>query len=188
MTHICVKYLVHHCSDNGLWPVRRQVIILTNAISLSIGPYGTNSSQIILEIQTFSFGKMHLKMSSGKWQPFCLWLNELTWCACHVALWHRRSWYMGSNFSLFRCQSCLFLAPWMCRLGPQYDRSIFSLTTKYFFFFFCIFLVHVLGIYDLFFLTWQHIMFIFRSMYLFLAWQPFMAIFSGMYLFLYARL
>ena len=32
---------------------------------------------MLIEIHTISFKKMHLKMSSGKWQPFCLSLNVL---------------------------------------------------------------------------------------------------------------
>ena len=35
-----------------------------------IGPLGTNVSEILTEIDTFSFKKMHLKMSSGKWRSF----------------------------------------------------------------------------------------------------------------------
>ena len=58
-------------------PGRRQAIIWTNARILLIGPLGTNFSQILIEIYTFSFKKMHLKMSSGKWRPFCLGLNVL---------------------------------------------------------------------------------------------------------------
>ena len=58
-------------------PGRRQAIIWTNARILLIGPLGTNFSQILIEIYTFSFKKMHLKMSSGKWRPFCLVLNVL---------------------------------------------------------------------------------------------------------------
>ena len=38
---------------------------------------GTNFSEILIEIQTFSFKKTHLKMSSGKWGPFYLSLNVL---------------------------------------------------------------------------------------------------------------
>ena len=38
---------------------------------------GINFSEILIEIQTFSFEKMHLKMSSAKWRPFCLTLNVL---------------------------------------------------------------------------------------------------------------
>ena len=40
-----------------------------------IGPLGTNLSEILSEIHTFSLKKMHLKMSSAKWRPFCLGLN-----------------------------------------------------------------------------------------------------------------
>ena len=39
---------------------------------------GTNFTEILVEIHAFSFKKMHLKMSSGKWRPFCLGLNVLT--------------------------------------------------------------------------------------------------------------
>ena len=70
VTHICVSKLTIIGSDNGLSPGRRQAIIWTNAGILSIGPLGTNFSEILIEILTFSFKKMHLKMSSGKWRPF----------------------------------------------------------------------------------------------------------------------
>ena len=69
VTHICVSKLSILGSDNGFSPGRRQAIIWTNAWLL-IGPLGTNFSEILIEIHTFSFKKMHLKMSSGKWQPF----------------------------------------------------------------------------------------------------------------------
>ena len=39
---------------------------------------GTNFSQISTTIHTFSFKKMHLKMSSVKWRLYCLSLNVLT--------------------------------------------------------------------------------------------------------------
>ena len=57
---------------------RRQAIIWTNDGHLLIGPLGTNVSEILIEILTFSFKKMRLKVSSGKWRPFFLGLNELT--------------------------------------------------------------------------------------------------------------
>ena len=78
MTHICVSKLTIIGSDNGLPPDRRQAIIWTNAGMLSIGPLGTNLSEILIEIHAFSFKKMHLKTSAGKWPPFCLGLNVLT--------------------------------------------------------------------------------------------------------------
>ena len=58
-------------SDNGLSPIRRQAIIQANAGLLSIGPQGTNLSEILIKIQNFSFTKMYLKISSAIWRPFC---------------------------------------------------------------------------------------------------------------------
>ena len=77
MTHICVGKLSIIGSDNGLSPGRRQAIIWTNAGMLLIGPLGTNFSEILIEILTFSFKKMRFKVSSAKWRPFCLGLNVL---------------------------------------------------------------------------------------------------------------
>ena len=77
MTHICVSNLTIIGSDNGLSPGRRQAIIWTNAGILFIGPLGTNLSEIFIESLTFSFKKMRLKVSSGKWRLFCLGLNVL---------------------------------------------------------------------------------------------------------------
>ena len=77
VTHICVDNLTIIGPDNGLSPCWSQAIIWTNAGILVIVPWGTNLSKIILGIQTFSFNKMHLKMASVKWRPFCLGLNVL---------------------------------------------------------------------------------------------------------------
>ena len=65
VTHICVSKLTIIGSDNGLSPGRRQAIIWTIAGILLIGPLGTNFIEIIVGIQTISFRKMHLKMSSA---------------------------------------------------------------------------------------------------------------------------
>ena len=77
VTHICVSKLTIIGSDNGLSPDRRQAIIWTNAGLLSIGPLRTNFSEILIEILTFSFEKIRLKVSSAKRRPFCLGLNVL---------------------------------------------------------------------------------------------------------------
>ena len=77
VTHICVSKLTIIGSDNGLLPGRHQAIIWTNAGILLIGPLGTNFSEILIEIYIFSFMKIHLKLTSGIWQPFCLGLNVL---------------------------------------------------------------------------------------------------------------
>ena len=78
VTHICVGNLTIIGSDNGLSPGRRQAIIWTSAEILLIGPLGSNFSEILIEILTFSFKKMCLKVLSAKWRPFCLGLNVLT--------------------------------------------------------------------------------------------------------------
>ena len=77
MTHICVSKLTNIGSDNGLSPGRRQAIIWNNAGILFIGLLGTNSSEILIEILTFSYKKMRLKVLSAKWRPFYLGLNVL---------------------------------------------------------------------------------------------------------------
>ena len=91
-THICVSKLTIIASDNGLSPGRRQAIIWTNAGILLIRTLGINFSEILCEIHSFSFSKMHLKMSSAKWRLFGLGLNELkssdiglTLTSCHCA-------------------------------------------------------------------------------------------------------
>ena len=76
-THICVGKLTIIASDNGLSPGRRQAIIWTSAGILFTRPLGTKFNEILIEIHTFSFKKMHLKMSSAKWRLFSLGLNEL---------------------------------------------------------------------------------------------------------------
>ena len=73
----CISKLTIISSDNGLSPGRRQAIISTTDGIFLIGPLGTNFSEIVFEIHTFSFKKMHLKLSSGRWRPFCLGLNGL---------------------------------------------------------------------------------------------------------------
>ena len=51
--------------------IRRQAIIQTDAILLSIGPLGTKFSETIIKIHNFSFWKMHRKISSSNWRLFC---------------------------------------------------------------------------------------------------------------------
>ena len=100
ITHICVSNLTVTGSDNGLSPGRRQAIIWTNAGILLIGPLGTNFSEILIEILTFSFKKMRLKVSSAKRRPFCLGLNgvKIIW---EVEIKELK--YLGGNgwFSIF---------------------------------------------------------------------------------------
>ena len=88
MTQICEWNLTINGSDNGLPPGQHQAIIWINVGILSIGPLGTNPNEILIEIYTYSFMKMHLKMPSRKWWPFCLGLDVLN----HV-------WYIKNRVS-----------------------------------------------------------------------------------------
>ena len=76
MTRICIGKLTTIVSE------RRQAIIWTNAGILLIGPLGTNFSEILFEIQSFSLKKIRLKMSSAKCCSFPLGLNVLTHHSC----------------------------------------------------------------------------------------------------------
>ena len=62
VTHICVSKLT----------------IISSVGILFIGPLGITFSEILIGIQTFSFKKMHLQMSSAKFRPSFLGLNVLT--------------------------------------------------------------------------------------------------------------
>ena len=67
--HLCFSKLTIIGSHyNGLSPDWCQAIIWTIPGILPIGHVGTNFSEILIEIQTFSFKKMHLKMLSAKWR------------------------------------------------------------------------------------------------------------------------
>ena len=66
VTHICIGKLTIIGPDNCLSPGRRQAIIWTNAGILLIEHLGTNFSEVLIKINTFSFKKMYLKMLSGK--------------------------------------------------------------------------------------------------------------------------
>ena len=92
VTHICVSQLTIIGSDNGLSPGRHQAIIWTNDGILLIGPLGTNISEILSEIHTFSFKKMHFKTSSAKWRPFCLGLNVLNTIQASITYVLRTWW------------------------------------------------------------------------------------------------
>ena len=102
VTHICVGNLTIIGPDNGLSPGWHQAIIWTNAGILLIQTLGTNFSEILREIYTFPFKKMHLKMSYGKFRPSFLGLNVLSfeyvvahldWDVSRITyVWHLWTW------------------------------------------------------------------------------------------------
>ena len=101
--HICVCKPTIIGSDNGLLPGWCQGIIGTNAGILLTGPLATNFSEILIESHTFSLKKMHFKMPSEKWWPFCLSLNVLRLGEVYVWLkWLINAW---GKFHLFKANS-----------------------------------------------------------------------------------
>ena len=77
VTHTCDGKLAIIVSDYDLSPGWSQSIIWTK-VRISVNrTLGTNFSEILSEIHTFSFKKMYLKMSSSRWRPFCPSLNVL---------------------------------------------------------------------------------------------------------------
>ena len=121
MMQTCVSELTTIGSDNGLSPGSRQGLIGTNAKILFIGPIGTNLSEFLIKSYICFFRKMQLKMSSGKWCPFCLSLNVLMMYRC-------MKWSNG-KLLLHYCNAILLLcdilykgihiAIWFTQTDPQ---------------------------------------------------------------------
>ena len=130
MTHKCVSKLTIIGSDNGLLPGRCQATIWTNAGIWSIGTFGTNFSEILIEIQTFSLNEMHLKSLS---QAQCVnsvgrYLSSVKYCSIQSwpldglyfnslgpsdAIWRQRS-----GTTLAQVMACCLAAP--CHYLNQY--------------------------------------------------------------------
>ena len=78
VTQICISKLTIIVPDNGLSPGRRQAIIWTNAEILLIRTLGTNFSEILSEIHTFSFNKLEqLERLHSEDTPAASWLPTL---------------------------------------------------------------------------------------------------------------
>ena len=83
-THKCDSKLKSIGPDNGLSQGRRQAIIWNNAGILLIRTLGTNFCEIWNEVHSFSFKKVHLKMSSGTCVHFVLASMGEHRCLTHV--------------------------------------------------------------------------------------------------------
>ena len=111
VTHICVHNLTIIGSNNSLSPGRLPAINGTNADILLIGTLRTNFSEILIQILTLSLKKMHLKVSSAKWRPFCLGLNVLNNISevipISVELQQREESNFQRNFFNFHSWNCM---------------------------------------------------------------------------------
>ena len=127
VTHICVGNLTIIGPDNGLSPGRRQAIIWTNAGILLVGPWGTNFSEILIGIETFSLKKMHLKMLSAKWRPFCLGLNVLK-ILCPAALGRLAThWFLCYCQVNFPRAIMLYVCHVLCSKSHLYSSFIIAI-------------------------------------------------------------
>ena len=118
VTHICFSNLTIIGSDNGLAPGRRQTITWNNVGILLIGSLGTNFSEMLIAIHTFSLKKINLKMLSGKWQPFCLGLNVLM---------NNKKWFS----SVYKKKNCHIKG--VCGFFFFFTDQYFVLLFQYFF-------------------------------------------------------
>ena len=117
--HICVSKLTIIGLDNGLSPSQHHAIIWTSAGILLIWTLGTNFSEILIKIITFSFKKMHLKVLSAKQQPFCRSLNVLTNSILPLYIWpmdgphaiHQSNICPGMSSLLYQIAPMIFQLP-----------------------------------------------------------------------------
>ena len=122
VTYICVRKLTIIASDNGLSPGRRQAIIWTSAGILLIWTLGTNFSEILIEIHVFSFKKMHLKMSSAKWRPYCLGLNVLTHNSAEAVVCYK--WVYMIRSQCCKCALGHPLVGLLCKTRKQGKKQL----------------------------------------------------------------
>ena len=108
--HKCVSKLTIIGSDNGLLPGPRQAIVWTNAWLLLTGPLGTNFNEILIKIHIFLFKKMHLKMASVKWRPYCASVNVLieTRMTISMTYMYQQASMHWCRYDIFTVAFCLF--------------------------------------------------------------------------------
>ena len=77
-------------NESPLFKGIAKTIIWANAGMLSVGPLGTYSSEISIEIYIISFTKTHLKMSLENWRIFCVGLNvfsQIMFVSANAVCW-----------------------------------------------------------------------------------------------------
>ena len=125
VTHICVSKQTIIGSDNGLWPGQCHAIIWTNAGILLIGTLGTNFSEILSKIHTFSWTKMHLKMLFEKWLQFRFGLDVLNSLGPGNAYNIFLSFFHTDKFVIFNYRHIALVFKQL-QYGAVITRSIFS--------------------------------------------------------------
>ena len=126
VTYVCVSKQTIIGSDNRLSPGRRQAIIWNNAGILLIRTIGTNLSEILSEINKFSFRKIHFKMLCGEWRSLCLDLNVLSLCRCR-----KTSYYRSSDNRRFYYIGAVKMARFLAGLGLIRARRLSTAKTNH---------------------------------------------------------
>ena len=162
VTHICVDKITIIGSDNGLLPGRHQAIIWIKYGILLLTHLETNCNEIPIKIHTFSFKKIHLKMSSGKGRPFCLGLNVLINCvllhagyvATRTSPWAENLFYLTVELLSFKkekrlrlrhvaVQSSLYKKLFLCRFHVcRFFRILSLYYIQRLFQYMCMFLIY----------------------------------------------
>ena len=103
--------------DNGLLPIRRQAIMSTSAGLLSIGPLGTNFSEILIKIKKFHsqknseniFCEMAAMLSRGRWVYVLRWLGFIRSVVLYMCMhFVKLFWLKCFNWHVFLF-ACLWL-------------------------------------------------------------------------------
>ena len=105
---------------------------LANTAILLVWTSGTNFSEILSEIHTFSFKRMNWKMSSVKWGLFRLGLNELTLnlsppSAAYMRRWTASTlWFVALSAPCHYLNQCSNIANWTLKnkLRWNFDRNL----------------------------------------------------------------
>ena len=79
---------VSNASDSGLSHIQRHAIIWTIANLLSVGPLGTNLSEIGITFKQSSFTKIHMELLSAIGRPFRFDLNVFSSQVKYILLPH----------------------------------------------------------------------------------------------------
>ena len=102
---------------------------------MSIGPLGTNFSEIRIEIQHFSFMKIHVEMPSAKWRPFCPERAELM----KVWIWHTiyDVFPLPLHYCVLKMDRVIsrinisIVITSLCTIRPEYFSCIQVITTNF---------------------------------------------------------
>ena len=105
--HICVSERGHHWFGQWLVTCTASSHYLNHCWNIINWPIRNKLQWNLIGFHTFPFKKMHLKMASAKWRPFCLGLNVL----------NGRLQYTSLILAVFFLIICGQVAAWMRKIN-----------------------------------------------------------------------